>query len=208
VNFALANEFAILSEFYGVDAYRIIGMANEDYPRANIPKPGPTGGPCLSKDGYFLVEQLSLPDFVLTAWKLNDSAPAYIVHRLTRRLAAHGVAWPGTPVAVLGQTFKRDSDDVRDSPAVRITELLGREGAEVRTHDPYLSGQTLEGALNGARALVLATNHSHYEGVSPAQVSELMSPPKVAMDCWGMLDRTAYRQAGIEVVTFGVGEEL
>jgi hypothetical protein len=61
VNFALANEFADLGEYYRVDVHRILEMVNEDYPRANVPRPGPTGGPCLSKDGYFLVEELTLP---------------------------------------------------------------------------------------------------------------------------------------------------
>src|SRR5204863_2630153 len=124
VNFALANEFAILSEHYRVNVHRILEMANDEYPRAGIPKPGPAGGPCLSKDGYFLVEELTLPDFVLLAWKLNDTMPAHAVRRLVRSLAAEGVPVAGAPVAVLGQAFKRDSDDVRQSPATRIAEIL------------------------------------------------------------------------------------
>ncbi len=208
VNFALANEFAILGEHYRVDAHRILQMVNEGYPRANIPKPGPAGGPCLSKDGYFLVEELTLPDFVLIAWKLNDTMPAHVTRRLARRLAAEGVDLAGTPIAVLGQTFKRDSDDVRQSPAVRIREILQREGASVRVHDPYLSGPTLEEALAGARAFVLATNHSLFETLDPAEMAGLMEPPRLGLDCWGMLDRRAFAAAGIRVATFGVGEEL
>src|SRR4029453_2897069 len=96
VNFALANEFAVLGAYYRVDVHRIFQMVNEDSPRANVPRPGPTGGPCLSKDGYFLVEELTLPDFVLLAWKLNDTMPAHAVRRLARRLATHGVELPGT----------------------------------------------------------------------------------------------------------------
>jgi UDP-N-acetyl-D-mannosaminuronic acid dehydrogenase len=207
VNFALANEFALLSEYYGRDAHRIIGMLNEGYPRANVPLPGPAGGPCLSKDGYFLVEELSLPDFVLLAWKLNDSAPAYIVRRLVRRLARHGVELKGTPVAVLGRTFKRDSDDERQSPALRIIELLERDGAEVRAHDPFVAGPTLEDALSDAQALVLATNHSAYDELDPRDIADLMSEPRVAVDCWGVLDRAAFERVGMTVATFGVGDE-
>ncbi|HEX9313402.1 MAG TPA: UDP binding domain-containing protein, partial [Actinomycetota bacterium] len=208
VTFALANEFAILGEHYRVDVHRIVEMINEGYPRANIPRPGPAGGPCLSKDGYFLVEELTLPDFVLLAWKLNDSTAAHVVRRLARRLAASGVSLAETPVAVLGQAFKRDSDDPRLSPAVRVAEILAREGAEVRVHDPFLPGPTLEQALTGAGAFVLATNHTAYGSLDPNEMSRLMDPPRMAMDCWGMLDRAAFAAAGIKVLAFGVGEEL
>ena len=208
VTFALANEFAILGEHYRVDVHRIVEMINEGYPRANIPRPGPAGGPCLSKDGYFLVEGLTLPDFVLLAWKLNDSTAAHVVRRLARRLASSGVSLAETPVAVLGQAFKRDSDDPRLSPAVRVAEILAREGAEVRVHDPFLPGPTLEQALTGARAFVLATNHTAYGGLDPNEMSRLMDSPRMAMDCWGMLDRDAFAAAGIKVLAFGVGEEL
>ena len=207
VNFALANEFAILGEQYGVDAHRIIAMANQDYPRANIPMPGPAGGPCLSKDGYFLVEELTLPDFVLLAWKLNESMAAHIVRRLGRHLTAVGVPLAGTPIAVLGQGFKRDSDDPRQSPAIRITQILSREGAEVRANDPFFAGLTLHQALDGARAFILATNHSAYESLDPKDIHQLMDPPRIAMDSWGMLDREAFAAAGIKLLTLGVGEE-
>ena len=207
VNFALANEFALLSEYYGRDAHGIIRMLNHGYPRADVPLPGPAGGPCLSKDGYFLVEELSLPDFVLLAWKLNDSAPAHVVRRLVRRLADHGVGLNGTPVAVLGRTFKRDSDDERQSPALRIIELLEREGAEVRAHDPFIAGPTLETVLSDTRALVLATNHSAYDRLDPDEIVALMAEPRVAVDCWGTLDRARFARAGITVTTFGVGDE-
>jgi UDP-N-acetyl-D-mannosaminuronic acid dehydrogenase len=205
VNFALANEFGILGEHYGVDTHRILDMVNDDYPRANIPMPGPAGGPCLSKDGYFLVEELTMPDFVLLAWKLNDSMPAHLMRRLATELSRDGFGLAGTPIAVLGRTFKRDSDDTRQSPASRMIELLGREGAIVRAHDPYLSGPSFEEALTGAKGFVLATNHSAYDGLQPREVAELMDAPRVGVDCWGVLDRPAFAKAGVRVTTFGVG---
>ncbi len=208
VNFALANEFAILSEYYQVDAHEILRMVNDGYPRANVPMPGPAGGPCLSKDGYFLVEELTLPDFVLLAWKLNDTMPAHVVRRLARRLTTHGAELCGTTVAVLGQTFKRDSDDVRQSPAMRLTEILRREGANVRTHDPFVPGPALEDVLAGATAFVLATNHSAYDSIDPQDLAVLLEEPRVGVDCWGQLDRPAFARSGIDLATLGVGEEL
>jgi UDP-N-acetyl-D-mannosaminuronic acid dehydrogenase len=205
VTFALSNEFAMLGEYYGVDTTSIIAMANEGYPRAAIPRPGPAGGPCLSKDGYFLVEELNLPDFVLLAWKLNDGVPAHAVRRLGEALGRRDRGLAGARVAVLGQTFKRDSDDFRQSPAVRVTEILNREGAKVLSHDPHLPGLDLESALSGAHAFILATNHSEYDRLEPKRVAALMEPPRVAVDCWGVLDVDAFDRAGIEMVRLGSG---
>jgi UDP-N-acetyl-D-mannosaminuronic acid dehydrogenase len=208
VNFALANEFALLAEYYRSDAHNVIRMVNDNYPRAAVPLPGPAGGPCLSKDGYFLVEELNLPDFVLMAWKLNDSAPAHLVRRIGQRLSEQGLGLTGVPVAVLGRTFKRDSDDERQSPALRMVEILEREGAQVRTHDPFVPGPTLDEVLTGARAMILATNHTYYETVEPAYIAELMEEPRIVVDCWGAMDRHRFADVGLRVSTFGVGERL
>lgn len=205
VNFALANEFAILSEQFGTNIHEVLDMVNREYPRGNVPRPGPAGGPCLSKDGYFLVEELTMPDFVLLAWKLNDSAPAHVVRRLEDRLAGAGVGLAGAQVALLGKAFKRDSDDVRQSPAIRIRDILLREGAEVQAHDPFLPGPTLEEILTGAQAFVLATNHSFYDSLDPHEVAALLDEPRIGMDCWGVLDQRAFAAAGVQLVTFGVG---
>jgi UDP-N-acetyl-D-mannosaminuronic acid dehydrogenase len=207
VGFALANEFALLGEHYGVDTHEVIAMLNDGYPRAAVPQPGLTGGPCLSKDGYFLVEELTLPDFVLLAWKLNDSTPAYVVRRLTRRLRDHGISILGADVAVLGQAYKRDIDDARQSPAVRVAEILEREGALVRVHDPFLIEASLDEVLSGAQAFILATNHSAYDALDPDQVNRLMTEPRIGLDCWGVLDRDRFGAAGIDLATFGVGSD-
>jgi len=122
VTFALANEFALMAEVYGVDAHQVINIANKDYLRGGIPLPGPCGGPCLAKDGYFLVEDLTFPDFILTAWKLNEGIPAHMVRRLKRRLEERSQSLVGAKVAVLGMGFKAEIDDTRQSPAVRLAD--------------------------------------------------------------------------------------
>ncbi len=71
INFAIANEFAIWAERYGLDANEIIKIANFKYPRSNIPKPGFAGGPCLSKDGTFLDNNTTSSGIISTAFKLN-----------------------------------------------------------------------------------------------------------------------------------------
>src|SRR5438093_12263174 len=117
VTFALANEFALLAEVNGADAHEIIRASNEGYPRGGIPLPGPCGGPCLAKDGYFLVENLTFPDFILTAWKLNEGVPAYMVRRLKLRLENRGRVLAQAKVVVLRLGFTAERDDLRMSPA-------------------------------------------------------------------------------------------
>lgn len=205
VTFALANEYALIAEHYGRDAHGIISMLRDGYSRAPVPLPGLAGGPCLSKDGYFLIEELTFPDFVLTAWKLNDSMAAHMVERLARRLELNGRELAGSRVAVLGQAFKADIDDDRLSPALRVIEALERRRADVVVHDPYLRDESLEEVLSGAEAVVLATNHSMYGDLEPAYVRDLVADGCVIAECWAMLDHEEFAAENIEIVTLGRG---
>lgn len=205
VNFALANEYALIAEHYQRDAHEIIRILRDGYERAPIPLPGPAGGPCLSKDGYFLIEELTFPDFVLTAWKLNDSVPAHLVHRLKNAIQRGGASMEGTKVAVLGKAFKADIDDDRLSPAVRVAELLERLGAEVVVHDPYLCDVPLDEALSGAQGVILATNHSMYYKLDLQRLAELVQPGCVLVDAWGVFDPDEAERLCLELNTFGRG---
>lgn len=205
VNFALANEYALIAEHYERDAHHIIGILRDGYSRAPIPMPGPAGGPCLSKDGYFLIEELTFPDFVLTAWKLNDSVPAHLVQRLKTAIQGQGMSMESTKVAVLGRAFKADIDDDRLSPAVRVVELLERLGVQVAVHDPYLSDLPLDSALSGAHGVILATNHSMYYKLDLDRLAQLVHPECVLVDAWGVFDPQAAQAAGLELNTFGRG---
>jgi UDP-N-acetyl-D-mannosaminuronic acid dehydrogenase len=208
VTFALANEFALLAEVYGQDAYEIIRAANADYPRGGIPLPGPCGGPCLTKDGYFLVEDLTFPDFILTAWKLNEGVPAHMMRRLKRSLEVRSRTLAGANVVVLGKGFKAESDDLRMSPALRMIELLEKEGANVTVCDPFFDTPDLETAIQGADAVVLATNHAAYRKLDFLDSLKRMKEPPILVDCWGAWDEEKVEASGIELITFGRGNGL
>ncbi len=185
VMFAVSNEFALLAEHYARDAHEIIHIINDGYTRGGIPLPGPCGGPCLAKDGYLLLEEISFPDFILTAWKLNEGIPYHMVQRLKEALGMRGKRLASARVAVLGMSFKADSDDLRQSPALRIQEILRREGADVACHDPYHKTLSLEEALRDADAVVLATNHTAFRQLRPSDILEHAKPDCVFVDCWG-----------------------
>jgi UDP-N-acetyl-D-mannosaminuronic acid dehydrogenase len=103
---------------------------------------------------------------LLAVSRVHETVPLFLVEGLKRRL---GGSLRDCKVAVLGLTFKRDSDDLRDSLAAKLIRLLERELAHVARHDPHVPAQSepLETALADAAAVVIATNHSEFDGLLP-----------------------------------------
>lgn len=200
VNFALSNQLALISEHYGVDAYEVIRIANEGYVRSNIPLPGPAGGPCLYKDGYMLTYTPFI-DFIKAAWHLNESIPSHLVGRMKKELGS----LMGKKVALLGLAFKADSDDARESPAVRLRDALKAEGCEVHVHDPFLEPTPLEEVLSGAQVVVLAVNHTAFRKIKEEDLSRLAKPGCIVVDCWGWFDPEKVGKAGMRYIGLGRG---
>jgi UDP-N-acetyl-D-mannosaminuronic acid dehydrogenase len=162
--FALPNLLMMNCEQYGANVFEVIDLINRDYPRGGIGRPGLTGGICLRKDFTFSEERSSAPGMLLAVSRVHESVPLFLVEGLKRRL---GGSLRDRKVAVLGLTFKRDSDDARDSLSYKLIRLLERDLAHVSRHDPFVPAESepLESALAGADAVVIATNHSAYESV-------------------------------------------
>src|SRR3954468_16465116 len=163
-NFALPNLLMMNCEQYGANVFEVIDLINRDYPRGGIALPGLTAGICLRKDFTFSEERSSAPGMLLAVSRVHETVPLFLVEGLKRRL---GGSLRDRKVAVLGLTFKRDSDDARDSLSYKLIRLLERELAHVSRHDPYVPAESepLDTALVGADAVVIATNHSAYESV-------------------------------------------
>src|SRR3954466_2258342 len=162
--FALPNLLMINCEQYGANVFEVIDLINHDYPRGGMARPGLTGGTCLRKDFTFSEERSSAPGMLLAVSRVHESMPQFLVQGLKRRM---GDSLTGCKVAVLGLTFKRDSDDLRDSLSFKLIRLLERELAHVARHDPHVPDESepLESALAGADAVIVATNHSEFEGI-------------------------------------------
>jgi len=200
VNFALANQFALVAEYYGVDAYEAIRVANEDYPRSRIPLPGPAGGPCLYKDGYML-NYTPFIDFIKSAWHLNESIPLHLLSRIKERVGSLF----GKKVALLGLAFKADSDDTRQSPALKLLNALRAEGCEVVAHDPHVESAPLPSALSEAEVVVLAVNHSKFRELTPSLLARMVKPGALLVDCWGFFDPSEVEKAGLKYLGLGRG---
>ena len=164
IDFAIGNEFMMLADQQERNIYEILRLVNRGYPRGGLKSPGFTGGPCLYKDGFFLVDRTPFPDLLTTAWKINESVPAYLISGLRERLGS----LVGKRVLVAGLSFKREIDDARNSLAYKAIKVLKRYGAKVSSHDPYLAPGDFEALLREADALLIATNHHEYQELSPA----------------------------------------
>jgi UDP-N-acetyl-D-mannosaminuronic acid dehydrogenase len=101
---------------------------------------------------------------LLAVSRVHETVPLFLVKGLKARL---GGSLRDLKVAVLGLSFKRDSDDVRDSLAYKLVRMLDRELANVARHDPHVphDSEPLDAVLEGADAVVIATNHSEFEGL-------------------------------------------
>lgn len=153
VNIALANEMALICEAVGVDARRVIALANR-HPRVDILAPGiGVGGHCIPVDPWFLREVAPHhARLIATARTVNDEMPARAAAKI--RHAVRDLRRP--KIAAFGATYKRDCEDVRESPAMEVVRLLREDGYDVTHVDPLVPG--MEPA--DTRALVAASDLS------------------------------------------------
>jgi UDP-N-acetyl-D-mannosaminuronic acid dehydrogenase len=161
-NFALPNLLMMDCERYQANVFEVIDLINHDYPRGGIAMPGLTAGTCLRKDFVFSEERSNAPGMLLAVSRVNEAVPLFLVEGVKRRL---GVL-DSRKVAVLGLTFKRDTDDERDSLSPKLIRLLERELADVAVCDPHAGTPTqpFADAVRGAEVVIVATNHSEFEG--------------------------------------------
>ncbi len=175
--FALPNLLMMDCDRYGANVFEVIDLINRDYPRGGIGRPGMTAGTCLRKDFAFSEERSNAPGMLLAVSRVHESVPLFLVEGIKRRIGSLS----SRKIAVLGLTFKRDTDDERDSLSPKLIRLLERELADVAVCDPHAHSPTqpLEQAVQDADAVIVATNHSEFEG--PDVRSEIVS--RAAADC-------------------------
>ena len=188
VNIGLVNEVALMCERLGVDVWEVIDAASSK-PFGFMPfYPGPgLGGHCIPVDPFYLSWKLKTLDyrarFIELAGEVNSAMPEHVCSRVADALNDRRKSVKGSRILVLGVTYKKDIDDVRESPALDILRILERRGAEVSYNDPYVSeldlnetrlaSQELLPAVRKADAVVIVTDHSSYpyrEIVDAAQV--------------------------------------
>ncbi len=185
VNIALVNELAILADRMGLDIWEVIdAAATKPYGFMRF-EPGPgMGGHCLPVDPFYLSwrarEFHMSTEFIELAGKVNQQMPYYCVERIERALNDVEKPVKGSRIAILGVSYKGGVGDTRESPALRIMELLAQRGAVLSYHDPFvpavpelgLQSSGLE-AIAGADAVVLVTAHPQVDHGAIVESSRL-----------------------------------
>lgn len=142
VNIGLVNEMKIVSDRMGIDIHEVIRAASTK-PFGFVPyKPGPgLGGHCIPIDPFYLTwkarEYGVHTRFIELAGEVNNGMPEWVVGKLADALNARGRSVRGSRVLVLGIAYKKDVDDPRESPAVKLMELLAQKGAKIAYSDPF-----------------------------------------------------------------------
>jgi len=142
VNIALVNELKLLSLRMGLDIWEVIEAASTKPFGFQPFYPGPgLGGHCIPVDPYYLSWKAKEWDFqtrfIELAGEINSAMPYHVVSSVSKALNQQGKPLKGAKVLVLGVAYKKDIDDLRESPALTIIELLQKDGAEVSYNDPY-----------------------------------------------------------------------
>jgi UDP-N-acetyl-D-glucosamine dehydrogenase len=173
VNIALVNELAQLCDRMRVDVWEVVeAAATKPFGFMSF-KPGPgLGGHCLPVDPFYLSwkarEYDFYTEFIELAGKVNENMPYFCLEKITRALNSHERSVKGSRIHLVGVSYKADVGDLRESPALKLIELLRGEGAEVSYHDPHvpdlpehsLSSASLDGALDTADCVAIVTAHS------------------------------------------------
>ncbi len=180
VNIALVNELKVLSLRMGIDIWEVIdAAATKPFGfQAFYPGPG-LGGHCIPIDPFYLSWKAKEYDFntrfIELAGEVNEAMPEFVVHQVGKALNTHKKALNGSRIMMLGMSYKKDIDDLRESPSLTIIELLREEGAEVVYNDPYhpkvgqgrhyrlnMTSTPLE-QLDQYDCVLIVTDHSDYD---------------------------------------------
>jgi UDP-N-acetyl-D-glucosamine dehydrogenase len=143
VNIALVNELAQLCDRMSIDVWEVVGAAATKPFGFMSFQPGPgLGGHCMPIDPFYLTwkarEYDFYTEFIELAGKVNENMPWWCLGKIARALNSHERALKGSRVLLLGVAYKSDIDDTRESPALKLIELLQAEGAEVSYHDAFV----------------------------------------------------------------------
>lgn len=182
VNIALVNELKVLFDKMGIDIWEVIEAAKTKpfgY-QAFYPGPG-LGGHCIPIDPFYLTWKAREYDFstkfIELAGEINTNMPYYVVQKTIEALNEDGKSIRGAKVLVLGLAYKKNVDDCRESPSLKLIELLQEKGAHVDYNDPHIakppkmrkyklenvSVPLSESTLSGYDCVVIATDHSAYD---------------------------------------------
>ncbi|OIR45765.1 UDP-N-acetyl-D-mannosamine dehydrogenase [Corynebacterium sp. NML130628] len=211
VNIAFANELSLICDELNIDVWELINLANR-HPRVNVLQPGPgVGGHCIAVDPWFIVH--SAPDqarLIKTSRLVNDSKPDFVLSKIEATLTEIAANVPLPQIGIFGITFKPDIDDIRESPALQITQSFAKAHPKVllyvaepnlRELPPSLSALDnvqlvdLDKALNICHVLVILVDHKEFKDLDLSQHN-----PLAIIDTRGIVKRSGLNQHALSQV--------
>lgn len=182
INIAMVNELKMVFDRMGIDVWEVIKAASTKPFGFNAFYPGPgLGGHCIPIDPFYLTwkaRQYGIPTrFIELAGEINTDMPNYVIHRTMEALNDRRKSLKGSKVLVLGLAYKKDIDDLRESPSIELIELLREKGAKVDYNDPYIpkthkqrehdlkmvSKKLTSRMLASYDVVLISTDHSDYD---------------------------------------------
>jgi UDP-N-acetyl-D-glucosamine dehydrogenase len=182
VNIAMINELKMLFDRMGIDVWEVIAAASTKPFGFQPFYPGPgLGGHCIPIDPFYLTwkarQYAMTTRFIELAGEINTSMPEYVITRLSEALNTRRKAINGSKILVLGLAYKKDIDDLRESPSIELIEMLKARGAKVDYNDPFIprtpkqrehnlgmtSKDLTERMLKSYDCVLIATDHSTYD---------------------------------------------
>ena len=217
VNIALVNEMALIFERMGIDTWEVIDAAATK-PYGFMPfYPGPgVGGHCIPLDPYYMSYRAKkygfIPRFIETSGEINEFMKMHTVNLIEKGLRQVGKRVYGAKVAVMGLAYKKNINDSRESPSIKIVEELANLGADVRVYDPFVpslatkagvftSAESIEEALSGADCAAFLVDHDAFRRLDAGYIGSCMSTP-VLVDCKNLFQQ----KDGIVYLCIGKGE--
>lgn len=208
VNIALANELAMICEQIGINAWEVIRLCNK-HPRVNIHELGPgVGGHCLAVDPWFIVEKNpEISKIIKLSRQLNDEMPNHVLNKIDEILKdVKGIKI----VTILGITYKPNIDDIRESPIVKLIELMEtRKDYEIRIVDPHVKEfrykyNNIIDSVNGCDLMVLAVNHNEFNLLPYSEMVKLMRTCAI-LDTRNFINKEEAVNNGFKYFLLGAG---
>jgi UDP-N-acetyl-D-glucosamine dehydrogenase len=213
INIGLANEVAIMCEKLGIDVWEVIDAAATKPFGFMKFTPGPgLGGHCIPIDPHYLSWKLKTLDynarFIELAAEMNTSMPLHMVDLVREGLNHNGKGIFGSQIIIIGVAYKKNVNDVRESPALDVMKLLKNDGAELSFYDPYVSFVGLNGnrmmgietltkeTLNNSDAIVIMTDHDQIDFQFVEENSDLIID-----------SRNVIKEDHSHVIKLGVGKK-
>lgn len=219
VNIALVNEFALICEKMGINVWDVIDAASTK-PFGFMPfYPGPgVGGHCIPLDPYYMSYKAKkfgfIPRFIELSGELNDFMRIHAVNLVERGLSKVGLSIRESTIAVIGLAYKKDIDDVRESPAKKIIEELVMSNGTIKVYDPYAkfietdcgrhsSEKSIEDVLNDADCAIFVTDHTVIKNNNLNELVKYMKH-RIVVDCRNMFDDTETE----DFIYLGIGKRV